>query len=305
MDPSLVGLRVLREVAERGSFTAAAASLGYTQSAVSRQVAGLEGATGVKLFDRQPDGVRLTVAGRAVLAHAVIVLDEIAAAARELQGLPVETGAIRLGVFISAGAVLVPRALATLRRTHPAIEVRTREGTTPALVRALRARTVDLALVASTPPFRAPDTERPVLVLETLTEIELRLAVPATSRLADRDVVRIEDLDGQRWIATPSTADETLLGVWPGLGGRPRISHYARDWLSKLQLVAAGCGVTTVPATLSAVVPPGVRLLTVVGGSHELRRMVLARLPGPATDTMAALVHALHHEAAGLPATRP
>ncbi|MYX54642.1 LysR family transcriptional regulator, partial [Streptomyces sp. SID8382] len=57
---TLAGLRVLREVAERGTITAAAEALGYTQSAVSRQVAGLEQAAGARLFDRHPGGVRLT-----------------------------------------------------------------------------------------------------------------------------------------------------------------------------------------------------------------------------------------------------
>jgi DNA-binding transcriptional LysR family regulator len=65
MDPSIVGLRMLREVAERGSFTAAALAMGYSQSAVSRQIAALEAAAHAELFERRPDGVRPTAAGRA------------------------------------------------------------------------------------------------------------------------------------------------------------------------------------------------------------------------------------------------
>lgn len=183
-DVSLTALRVFRAVADRGTFTAAAASLGYTQSAVSRQIAAIERAAGAELLERRRDGVRLTTAGRLVLRRAKVVLDEIDATARELSGLPGQAGTVRLGWFPSAGAVLVPRTLAALRATDPALHVVGREGTTPALVRALRAGSVDLALLASAPPFRPPDTESPALVLTTLTERPLHLAVPAHHPLA-------------------------------------------------------------------------------------------------------------------------
>src|SRR5436305_1513155 len=148
-DASLTALRVFRAVAERGTFSAAAAALGYTQSAVSRQIASLERAAGAPLLQRRHDGVRLTSAGQLVLRRATAVLDQVEATARELAGLPDEPSAVRLGWFASAGSWLVPRALAALRRSHPAITVTTREGSTPALVRALRAGTIDLALLAS------------------------------------------------------------------------------------------------------------------------------------------------------------
>ena len=76
-DVSLVALRVFQEVAERGTLTAAAAALGYTQSAVSRQIVTLERAAGAPLLERRRDGVRLTAAGRVVLRRAVVVLEQI------------------------------------------------------------------------------------------------------------------------------------------------------------------------------------------------------------------------------------
>ena len=84
------------------------------------------------------------------------------------------------------------------------------------------------------------------------------------------------------------------MGVWPGLDERPEIAHTARDWLAKLHLVAAGCGLTTVSASLAPAVPPGVRVLAVRGGPHEQRRIVLARLPHPLTEPAARLADALH-----------
>ncbi len=304
-DASLTALRVFREVAERGTLTAAAAALGYTQSAVSRQIASLERAAGAPLLERRHDGVRLTAAGRIVLRRAAAAVDQIDAAARELSGLPGEPGSVRLGWFASAGAVLVPRALAALRRTHPAITVTSREGGTPTLVRALRAGTLDLALIASTPPFRPPDAETPPLTTEILTDRGLRVAVPADHPLARGDYVDVADLHGQRWIAGTGTSayggtgDARGMGAWPGLDERPDIAHVARDWLAKLALVAAGCGLTTVPAVLTAV-PPGVTVLPVRGGPREQRRLLLARLPGPAPEPVARLAEALRATALAL-----
>src|SRR5580692_7855886 len=284
-DVSLVALRVFREVAERGTLTSAAAALGYTQSAVSRQVASLERAAGTPLLERRHDGVRPTTAGHVVLRHAATVLDQIDTAARELAGLPAEAGTVRLGWFTSAGASLLPRALA-------------------ALLRALRAGRVDLALLASAPPFRPPDAETPALDLQVLAERSLCVAVPATHPLARQNAADVADLRGQRWIASPSAADETLMGVWPGLGERPKITHTARDWLTKLHLVAAGCGLTTVPASFAAIAPPGVRILAVRGGSQEQRRIILARLPHPLTEPAARLADALRTAATDEPTPR-
>lgn len=300
MDVTLVGLRVVREVAERGTITAAAKALGYTQSAVSRQVAALEQAVGSRLFDRHPGGVRLTTAGRALLRHAVVALDALDAADRELRGVEAEDGRVRFGFFPAAGAVIVARALATLRREHPNIQVTTREATTPSLVRALRTGTLDIALLSSRPPHRSPDTDDPPLHVDPLVEARLALAVPAGGRFAERDSVTAEEIAGQPWIAGPAGADEPLLGIWPGLPGRPRVRHTARDWSTKLHLVAAGAGITTVPSTLLPVLPPGVRLVAVDGVAEELRRVSLVRLPGPVAASTSALERALRQEAAEL-----
>ncbi|MFG2792810.1 LysR family transcriptional regulator [Streptomyces sp. NPDC048419] len=301
MEMTLVGLRMLREVAERGTFTAAADALGYTQSAVSRQMAALEQATGVRLFDRFAGGVRLTGSGRALLRNAVVALDALEAADRELRGAEeLERGRVRLGFFPTAGAVIVPHALTMLRRENPHLQVTTREGTTPSLVRALRAGTLDLAILSSRPPHRSPDTEDPPLSVEPLLETHLAVAVPAGGPFAERGSVSVEEIAREPWIASPGTANEPLLGVWPGLPGRPKVRHTARDWLTKLHLVAAGAGITTATPTLLPVVPPGVRFVPVEGVAEEVRRVSLVRMPGPVEAPTQALTHALRRQAADL-----
>jgi DNA-binding transcriptional LysR family regulator len=224
------------------------------------------------------------------------------ATARELAGRPDEGGTVRLGWFASAGRRSVTQGRCRAAPQPPGVTVTTREGSTPALVRALRAGGLDLALLSSAPPFRPPDTESPPLRLRTLTERSLRLAAPTSHPLARGDWVDIADLRGQRWIASPSAGQEKLMGVWPGLDERPEIAHTTRDWLAKLHLVAAGCGLTTVPASLASAVPPGVRILTVRGGPSEQRRIVLAALPHPLPEPAARLAEALRATAVELTA---
>lgn len=287
MEPSLTGLRVLRTIAERGSFTAAAKDLGYTQSAVSRQAAALEREAGSPLFERRTGGVRLTREGLILLRHARAILDEITAATRELAGEDTGFDEVRLGAVASAAAALLPRTLRILRDRHPDIRVVTREGTTPALVRALRAGTIDLAVIAARPPYRPPDDELPALVTVVLDETTLSVAAPAAGRFAGRTTVTTAELEGVDWIASPSVGGEPLLGVWPGLAGRPKVAHTAKDWLTKLQLVAAGCGLTTVPINLSAVIPDGIQLMRVADATPaEQRRVLVARVPGTATPAI-------------------
>lgn len=290
---SSTSLRVLRQVAESGSFTAAATRLGYTQSAISRQAAALERSAGATLFERHSDGVRLTPAGLTLLRHARTILDSVAAAERDLTGNVPRIERVRLGVFLSAGAVILPTALARLATTSPQVQVTTREGTTPGLIRALRAGSIDLALLSSRPPHRPPDGESPRLHIETVEDTELLVAAPTTGKFAGRTSVHVDELVDADWVATPSSSSEPLLGVWPGLPGRPRIAHNARDWLTKLQLVAGGFGITTVPSRMSTVLPPGIALLRVDGAPDEIRRVLVARLPGRPSRVITAVTKAI------------
>jgi DNA-binding transcriptional LysR family regulator len=275
MDLSPVGLRILREVAQAGSFSAAALALGYTQSAVSRQVAALEAATGRRLFDRGRHGVTLTPAGARLLPRAIRILDELDAALRETGDEQREP--VRLGAFATAAAGLVPAALATL---PPELTVTLREGTTPALTRALRAGTLDLAILAQMPPFRPPDSESPALELTTLSERELVVGVPVGHPLARVRAVEVEQLEGQVWVASRSDTGDALLGVWPGLTERPDVRYVVRDWFAKLQLVAAGLAITTLAPVSLGVLPRGIAVVAVRGEPQETRRLVLANRAG-------------------------
>jgi DNA-binding transcriptional LysR family regulator len=289
-DFSPTGLRVLREVAQSGSFTAAARVLGYTQSAVSRQAAALEAVAGRTLFERRRDGVALTPAGARLLTRAVRVVDELDAALRDTAEPDAGAGPVRLGTFATAAAGLIPGALASLPRE---LVVSVREATTPALTRGLRAGTLDLAVLAQTPPFRPPDAEAPALDLTTLAERELVIGVGARHPFARRRAVEVGELGGQVWVASRSEAGESLLGVWPGLTERSDVRYVVRDWWAKLQLVAACLAITTLAPVALGVLPDGVRAVAVRGEPQELRRLVLARVPGPLDARVAAVADAI------------
>ena len=298
-DWSLTGLRVLREVAARGSFTAAAEALRYTQSAVSRQVAALESAAGRPLFERGPRGVTLTPAGDALLRHASTVLDEVDAARRELEGLTAAaTGRLRVGAFPTALAALVPRALAGLRRDRPGVDVSLREGSTPSQLRRVAAGSTDVAAVGVLPGSR-PSRDRRI-ALEHLADDPLLVAVGPDHRFARRRSVEIEELSSESWIAASLKADDTLLGAWRWAEWTPRVEFVVREWTAKLGLVAANLGVTLVPGLAASAVRSDVHLVRIRSERQASRTVMIATRAKAQGSEASAFAERLHETAARL-----
>src|SRR5215470_7223169 len=147
-------LKVLREVARRGSFSAATEALSFTQPAISRQIAALEAEAGTQLVDRRARGVRLTLAGELLLEHADAILDRLAAAETQLEALAgLAGGRLRLGTFGTANATLIPLAIREFGATHPEVELRLVEGVSARLARRLCAGEVDLAVLSDHEPL--------------------------------------------------------------------------------------------------------------------------------------------------------
>jgi DNA-binding transcriptional LysR family regulator len=271
---SVTGLRVLCEVAARGSFTAAAESLGYTQSAVSRQVAGLESAAGAPLFERTSRGVRVTDAGSALQRHAVSALDQLDVAKRELAGMRELTGGrLRVGGFPTAIAALLPRALAAFHSRHAAVRVSLHEGTTPSQLRRLASGATELAVVA-VPGGQALADER--ASFEPLLDDPLLLALARSHPLAGERIVDVNDLAGEPWIAAGTDSSDALLGVWPSLEWEPRVAFIVREWTAKLGLVAAGLGITVVPGLAATAVRRDIALVRVRSSEPATRTVGLA-----------------------------
>jgi DNA-binding transcriptional LysR family regulator len=238
-------LEAFREVASRGSLTAAAQGLGYTQSAVSRHIAALENATGARLFDRLPRGVRLTEEGRCLLDHAEAILNRIRTAEQALQALrDLDTGRLRVGAFDTAGVALVPRALAELRAAHPKVVLSVVEAVTSVQLDRLQNGELDLAVISSY-PHQALDTSR--LELRHLMDDPLLVALPAGHRLARRKTLRLAQLEDESWIEGFPGGSETLIDACLRAGFRPRIEFGVREWTAKQGFVAAGLGLALVP----------------------------------------------------------
>jgi len=290
MDLSLSTLRVLREVALRQSFTAAARELGYSQSGVSRQVGHAEKVLNQRLFERNADGVCPTEAGLILVRQSSIALEALDAAQREMSGGADPVAEIHFGYLPIAGPLLLPGLFARIGRDRPAVEVSTRQGTTPSLVKGLRAGTLDLAVLTSRPPFRAPDQMTPSLRVVPLTDLSLAVAVPLHGRFGGRSAVRAEEIVDEVWITDRAGSREGGLGLWPGLPGRQRVLHEGADWLSKLALVKAGAGITVVPRGLPSGLLEGIQVVRLEGVPPEVRRVVLACAPGRLTEAARSMI---------------
>ncbi|MGW2569555.1 LysR family transcriptional regulator [Streptomyces sp. NPDC001537] len=299
-DLSTVWLRVFLVVARHGSFTVAARALGWTQSAVSRQISSLEAALGgVPLFDRLPRGVRLTEAGRLLVPHAETVAETLHGAARDLAALrDMAGGRLRFGAFATADAALVPRALAAFRARHPRVRLSREEGLTPGLLDRLGAGHLDLAVVSTT--GRAPLES---YELHHLLDESLYVAVPADHPLAGREApVRLGQLADADWISGSSRPEGTLLDAALRQGFRPRVTHVVGEWTAKQGYVAAGLGVTLVPALAAESVRPDIALLPVLDEGAPARAVYAATARGRApTPVVAAFVGALREAVARIP----
>ena len=235
---------VFLRVASDGSFTAAAQALGYTQSAVSRQVQTLEDELGSVLFDRLARGVRLTEAGRVLVPHAEAVRDRLAAARAELSALrTLDGGLLRVGAFSTADAALLPRALAAFRRRHPGVTLARTEGPSVKHLGLLAAGELDIAVVSAT-AGRALDG----CALRHLLDEPMFVAMPQDHPLAGRERVRLAELADEEWVAGSTRPEDTLMRPVLEGGFRPRTTLVVRDWIAKQGFVAAGLGVTLLPA---------------------------------------------------------
>ncbi|HXO08591.1 MAG TPA: LysR family transcriptional regulator, partial [Solirubrobacteraceae bacterium] len=189
-------LQVLVEVVSRGSFSAAAQALSYTQSAVSQSIARLEGETGAMLVVRDRRGVRPTAAGATLVAHAEMIFAQVQAAEAELEAvLGVRAGRLRLASFPSAGATLVPLAVARFREAHPQVALTLAEGEPEQIAPRLRAGEFDLALLFEFPGVR----ERPGAGLHSATLLEdpMHVALPADHPLVSKPAISLGDLGDQ------------------------------------------------------------------------------------------------------------
>ena len=241
-------LRILIEVANRGSFSAAADALSYTQSAVSQQIAALEAETGVTLLERLPRGVRLTPAGQVLRSYAEGIVARLHAAEAEMAAIAgLRGGQLRMASFPTAGATLMPLAIAIFRAQHPEVELTLAEGEPEEMAPRLSAGEFDIALLfefEGTSQSLGPDLSR----LE-LFEDPMFLALPADHPLARRRTLRLENLRAEAWIQTSASSPcaRHVVRSCHAAGFEPIVSFESDDYQTVQGLVAAGVGVALIP----------------------------------------------------------
>jgi DNA-binding transcriptional LysR family regulator len=285
-------LRVLREVAARGSFSAAAEALSFTQSAISQHVAALERETGTQLVERSPRGVRLTDAGRALVTHADAILGRIEDAEEELAAIAgLRGGRLRLACFQSVGATLVPRAVAEFHQRHPDVDLSMIEIEEPEAAReALKAGGIDLALVYDFEPI--PTTLEGELDLTHLIDDPYDVVVPKGHRLAAKRSLSLAQLTDEPWVASTITCGcrQITERACQDAGFKPRVAFECDETLAAQALVAAGVGVTILPRLALTTIHPGVVVRSLSRSTPVVRRIWAARDEGayqsPASGAM-------------------
>jgi|SRR5882757_1740113 len=240
-------LRVLRELADRGSVSAVADALSFTPSAISQQLRALQREVGLVLTEPAGRGLRLTEAGLALVGHADAVLTALAEAEAAVERYRAEpTGVVRVAVFQSAARLLLAPVLHRLAGLT-GIEPRFSDvDMTPAEVPALAA---DFDLVVAhrdehAPPFGTDRWEVTHLLREPLD-----VALPPGHRLARQPVLRLGDLTDESWISVLEgfPVDDVLRSIALRTGTRPRIVQRINDFGVTEELVAAGVGIALLP----------------------------------------------------------
>lgn len=246
-------LRYFLAVADAGQMTAAAATLAIQQPPLSQQIRALEDEVGMRLFARHPKGVSLTDAGRAFEPDARRLVGAFDAFQRQLQAVANgEQGRLQIAFTSSAAAhAFAPRALRACRQRHPGIEWTVDERNAAEITEAVADGRLHCGLV------RVPVDRPPGVVQQPLLDEPVVAALPSDHRLASQRRVAPEDFDDEPLILVRRPGAPGLYGNLLALcharGAMPRVVAEVERMMSNLNLVAAGVGVSVVPASMQHV----------------------------------------------------
>ena len=260
-------LKVLREVATRGSLAAAARGLSYTPSAISQQISTLEREAGVALVKRTPRGVRLTAAGEALVRRTDTIVSELTKAEAELRTLAdPDGGTLRLGAFPSAGAEIVPEAVIAFAARHPRARLHLAELEPDQALPRLKLGELDLVLAHDYDLLPLPHD--PALERLTLFSEPVYLVHRRDHPLAGRQPADLRRFADDSWVVgSPGTACERFIMRACRLAGfEPDVAAVCDDLTLTQALVTAGVGVALMPKLGLQTRRPDIMARRVLGG---------------------------------------
>jgi DNA-binding transcriptional LysR family regulator len=286
-------LRVLRELAARGTIAATAQALGYTAPAVSQQLAALEREAGVALLEKNGRRRRFTPAGEELVVRTEGILRELEAAEAALEATTTQVaGVLRCAAFASAHRVLLPRAIAALAQHHPDLRVTTQDMEPEDSLPALKLGELDLVL-AQEYAF-SPNPADPALERTDLLDDPVRVALPESHPLANTERVDLAALEAEPWIAgrEGSFCHAVVIHSTRAAGYEPRLAHITNDFDVSYALIGAGAGVGLVPE-LAGPPPPGVVVKPVDGAPPSRRIYAAVRAGSGSRPAVAAMLNVL------------
>ncbi|MFB7468899.1 LysR family transcriptional regulator [Streptomyces sp. NPDC056224] len=290
-------LRVLRAVAEHGSFNQAATALRLTPSAVSQHVAALERSLGAQVVARSTRGVTLTQAGQIMVGAAESVAAELEHAQQQVAQLSTGRTQLTVAAFTSGGRLLLPAALTRLMAAHPRTVLHIREGEPEDTLPLVRQGAVDLALAYHFDgPLPAGPGAGSGLEWTPLLEDPLHVVLPQGHRLANRDALDLTELAAEPWVLGCLKTEAYLRRYAERAGFDPNVRGTTTDYFFARSLVAAGMGISLIPSIALAPEIPG--LCTVpIKSPGPIRHIGVAAISRRDRPHVTTLIHALREQA--------
>ncbi len=285
-------LRILREVAERGTITAAAEALYLTPPAVSHQLSVLEREVGVPLLERTARSIRLTDAGRRLVAHAETILADCEIALADIAAFSQQvSGTVRLSVFQTAAQTFALPALASLMERHPALDITIFEMEPVRALPALKAGQLDVALSHEwdfVPVPKDAGIERHDLFVEPVVVL-----LPQGHPLAGGPV-RLRDLADERWCVAHESASsrQAVERVAHSAGFEPKVIFESNYFRAIGSAVESGLGVGIAPA-LTDLRGLDLAILPLVEPAMSRRIFAAARKGSGAAPAIRAVIEAM------------
>ncbi|MGA5037098.1 LysR family transcriptional regulator [Streptomyces capoamus] len=290
-------LRVLRAVAEYGSFNRAAAALHLTPSAVSQQVAALERSVGAQVVARSTRGVTLTRAGRIMVGAAESVAAELEHARQQVAALGTGRTQLTVATFTSGGRLLLPAAFTRLTKAHPGTVLHVREGEPEDTLPLVRQGAVDLALAYRFDgPLPVGPGPRSGLEWTPLLEDPLHVVLPLGHRLAHQTALDLVDLAAEPWVLGCLKTEVYLRRFAEQAGFDPDIRGTTTDYFFARSLVAAGMGISLIPSIALAPGMPGLSTVP-VKSPGPVRHIGVATISGRDRPHVTTLIQALREQA--------